>query len=176
MGLLAAVPTILGVVGGVVKAGAEISGANAQAKDLNSQATQLDARAGAVRASSQRSAIDQRRQARLTNSRALAVAAASGGSATDPTVVNIIANTEGEGEYRALTDLYNGNEQGISYEQQAAARRTEAKNIKKAGKLKAFSTVLSTGESLFSRYNSKSITSSSSSSAKPVSNYDDGGV
>jgi hypothetical protein len=147
-----AIPLALTVAGTALSAGGSIIGANAEAKELRSEAAQLEAQAGLERASSHRQAIEERRQARLAASRGLAVAAASGASADDPTVVNALAGIEGEGEYRALTALYNGEEQARGMEAQAAANRRGAKSTKKAALFNAAGTVLSAGSTLYDRY------------------------
>lgn len=147
-----AIPAILMVGGSILSAGGQITSANAKAADLRLQAAQLETQAGLKRATSQREAIDQKRQARLAFSRGLAVAAASGGGADDPTVVNTLAGIEGEGEYRALTALYNGEETARGMEAEAAAARRGASSVKKAGILGAAGTVLSAGASMFDRY------------------------
>lgn len=134
--------------GALVSAGGTILGARSEAKQLKSEARQLEAKAGTERAISQRQAMEERRQARLAASRGLAVAAASGGGADDPTVVNTLANIAGEGEYRALTALYNGEETARGDEAQAKARRKEAKNVKRASYFKAANTILSAGSSI----------------------------
>ena len=144
----------LAFAGPALKAGGTILGASSQAKTLKKEAAGLDRQAGLERASSQREAIEERRQSRLVQSRGLAVAAASGAGADDPTVVNLLANLEGEGEYRALTALYEGNERAIGMEDQARARRKEAKNIKTAGIINAASTMLGAGSSMYDRYGS----------------------
>lgn len=59
-------------------------------------------------AASQREALEERRQADLAASRALAVAASSGGGVSDPTMVDILSRTKGEGAYRARVALYEG--------------------------------------------------------------------
>lgn len=142
----------LAFAGSAAKAGGTILGAANEARSLKKQAQGLDRQAGLERASSQREAIEERRQSRLVQSRGLAVAAASGGGADDPTVVNLIANLEGEGEYRALTSLYEGNERAIGMEDEARARRKEAKNIKTASYISAASTMLGAGSSMYDRY------------------------
>ena len=91
----------------------------------------------------------------MASSRALAIAAASGAGADDPTVVNAIADIEGEGEYRALTALYEGNVAGDDLERQAKARRREAKSVKKQSYFKAAGTILGAGASLADRYGGK---------------------
>lgn len=149
-----AIPLALSVAGPLLSAGGSIIGANSQANELRLQANQLDEQAGTDRASSQRRAIEERRQARLAQSRALAVAAASGG-ADDPSVVNAIAGIEGEGEYRALSALYEGETEARSKEAQAAANRRGAKDVKTAGALKAATSIIGMGSSLYDRYGGK---------------------
>ncbi len=150
--MASAIPVALMAAGSLLSAGGSIIGANSEAKELRSQAAQLDAQAGLERASSQRAAIDEKRQARLLASRGLAVAAASGGGADDPSVVNALAGIEGEGEYRALTALYNGDQTASGMEADAAAKRRGAKSVKTAGWMKAGGSILSAGSSIADRY------------------------
>lgn len=149
---MAAALPIMAVAGTALKAGGTILGANAEAKELKKEARQLKDQAGTERATSQRQAMEERRQSRLAQSRTQALAAASGGGADDPTVVNIMANLEGEGEYRALASLYEGEEQARGLEAQAAARRREAKNTKRAGYINAGGTILQSAGSMYDRY------------------------
>ena len=147
-----AIPLALLAAGTAISAGGSIIGANSDAKELRSQAAQLDAQAGLERASSQRAAIDEKRQARLVTSRGLAIAAASGGGADDPSVVNALAGISGEGEYRAMTALYNGDQTAAGMEADAAAKRRGAKSVKTAGWLKAGGSILSGSSSMYDRY------------------------
>ena len=119
---------------------------------MREQAAQLDVQAGQERATSQRQAIEERRAGRLASSRALAIAAASGGGSDDPSVVNAIANIAGEGEYRALTALYDGNIQADDTMREAKSRRKEAKNVKRASLFKAAGSILGAGATLADRY------------------------
>lgn len=146
----AAVPLML--AGTALSAGSSILGANSEAKQYRAAADQLDVQAGQTRAMSQRDAYEQRRQAKLVQSRGIAVAAASGAGADDPTVVNQIADIGGEGEYRALTALYNGETQAQANEQQAVSYRKAAKNAKTAGLIKAGGTILSAGSTMADRF------------------------
>lgn len=139
-------------VGAVASGASTILGARSEAKQLKSEAAQLEYNAGQQRAASQRQAIDERRDADIAGSRALALAAASGGGADDPTVVNNIARISGEGEYRALTALYNGEVDARQMERDAVMRRKEAKNVKTASYLKAAGTILSAGSTLSDRF------------------------
>jgi hypothetical protein len=140
-------------IGGKVAGGfGSILGGFAKAKSLKGEAQQYEQNAGLERATSQREAMEERRQARLLNSRALAVAAASGGGVDDPTVVNLMANIEGEGEYRALTALFNGEASARGLENQARAKRVSARNAKIGGVIEGVSSMLSAGSSLKERY------------------------
>lgn len=93
------------------------------------QADQLRQNAGQVQASSQRTAFEQDRQTQLVNSAALASAAASGGGASDPTVVNIMARTAGEGAYRKAVALYQGDDRARLMSLQADAKDYEGKSM-----------------------------------------------
>lgn len=100
---------------------------------LDHQAAQARSIAGQERASSQRGAIEQRRQARLLSSKALARAAAGGGGTDDPTVSNILGDIGAEGEFRALTELFQGEEAARGLEMQADLRVFEGQQAKRAG-------------------------------------------
>ena len=80
--------------------------------------------AGQARASSQREAVDERKQGERIASRVQAVSAASGGGALDPTVIDILGRTGAEGEYRALSALYGGEERARGLEYGAAIDRS----------------------------------------------------
>lgn len=147
-----AIPLALAVAGSAMQAGGTILGADARSDELRSQAGQLDQMAVQDRASSQRTAGEQKRQARLLQSTALARAAASGGGASDPTVMNILANLSGEAEFRALTALYEGEESARSKEMQAQAKRKEAKNAKRAGYVAAAGQILQSGATMYERF------------------------
>lgn len=147
-----AIPLVLTVAGAALGVGGSLISANAEAKELRAQAGQLDAQAKDDRASSQRRSMEERRQARIAGSRALAVAAASGGGASDPSVINRIAELEGEGEYRALSALYEGETEARTKEAQAAANRRGAKTAKTVGALKAIGSMIGSGSSLFDRF------------------------
>lgn len=136
----------------ILQTGGAIGAGNSQASNYNAMAAQLDSQAAAERASATRDASDEARNAQYLVSRGQAVAAASGAGATDPTVVNLLANISGEGEYRALTALYNGDQTARGYEAQAAAYRAAAKNSKSAGLIKGLGTILSAGSTMFDRF------------------------
>jgi len=123
------------------------------------EAGQLEQQAGQAIAASQRTVFSEVRQSKLVQSRAIALAAASGGSASDPTVVNIVAGIASEGAYRQNLALYQGEEKARQLRLSAAADRLSGE-IGAAASLaqgRAIATettgkILGTGGSLYARY------------------------
>lgn len=140
--------TILGGVGQI------ISGIGAK-REAGFEADQMLQNAGQERASSQRAATEERRQKRLVESRAQAVAAASGGGASDPTVVDIMGDLETQGEYKALTALWDGEERARGLEGAASAKKAQGSMALTQGLIGAAGTFLQGGESLFDKYATK---------------------
>src|SRR3546814_19253939 len=102
--------------------------------------------------------ISGRRRERLVQSNLIASAAASGAGASDPTILDLQGDIAAEGEYRALTALYQGEERARSMETQARLRPLEGAQVAKAGrsansgaKIGAFAPVLSSAGSLYGR-------------------------
>lgn len=116
------------------------------------QAGQLEQRAGVTRGASQRAAIRELDVAENIQSRALALAAASGGGVTNPTVLNILADIEAEGEYRSLTQLYTGEDEARGMEAQAVSLRRTGRAKEKIGNLKSVGTILTGVSEWQSRY------------------------
>jgi hypothetical protein len=135
-----------------MQAGGAIAGGINARREGEYQASQYDVAAGQARAASQREAEEEARRSRLAQSRALAVAAASGGGASDPTVVDVISSLAGEGAYRAAVALYEGDEQARVLKARGEAARREGKSKQRAGYIRAASTLLSSGSSLFDKY------------------------
>lgn len=128
--------------------GAQSQGMDAM-RSANSAAIQLDQRAGQTRASAQRQAEDQRRQARLAAS---ALQARAGGGGSDATVVKLGSDIAGEGEYRALSSLYEGETSARGDELAADNQRESGRAARRAGNIKAISTIFGGGNSMRSRY------------------------
>ena len=143
------------MAGTAMSAGGSIIGANSQAKGLKGAAAQYEAQAGMDRASSQRKAAEEKRQGRIQQSRVLALVAASGAGASDPSVINAMANMEGESEYAKNVALFEGESSARGYEAQAAMRRREAKAVRTAGLMEAAGTVLKSGMTMYDRFGKK---------------------
>lgn len=137
--------TILSAVGGIQSF---ISG-NQQAKSAKAAAKVA---ADSEVATAIKDANEERKRAALVGSRARAVSAASGGSASDPTVVDILSDIGGEGEYRAMSRMYSGQQRAKDITYQGAADAYGAKQQGMAGLMKGMTTALSGGQSLFEKY------------------------
>lgn len=115
------------------------------------RAAQLDQQAGQQTAAAQRAAAEDRRRSRYAQSRAIALAAAHGG-AGDPTVVDLISDIEGEGTYRAMTDLYQGEAAARQLRAGATASRYQGDVTKRAYDAAAGGSLFRGGTSLFAKY------------------------
>ena len=123
------------------------------------ESAQLEQQAGLEMAVAIQAANEQRRQAALVQSRALALAAAGGGSASDTTIVNLLARQAGEGAYRAGVALYQGEEKARRLRLAASAKAYEGELAKdSAGSradaygISAVGNLLSGAGSLYARY------------------------
>lgn len=141
--------------GTILQGAGQVFGAIGGKRSADFEADQMKAQAGQERASSQRQAGEDRRQKRMVQSRLTAMAAASGGGASDPTVVDIAGDLETEGEYRALSSLWEGEERARGLEAGAASRKMEGKQKLMGGLTGAAGTILSGSESLFDRFATK---------------------
>ena len=135
---------------------AEQEAAVARAQGLEHQAAQGRQIAGQERATAQRAAMEQRRQGRLLSSRALARAAASGAGAGDPTVELILGDIGAEGEFRAKSELFIGEERARGFETQAdllifesEQERRGGRTARKASERQAFTQLLGGGAKIF---------------------------
>ena len=146
--------------------GQKQAGAAAQ-QSAEFTALQEDQAASNTRGAAQRSAEEERRQARLADSRATALAAASGGGATDVTTTNIRAGIAGEGEFRALNRLYQGEDQAIAYNNDALLNRMGGADAMRAANTAATGTLIQSGSSLMDRYGGNSSTSAATT-YKPI--------
>lgn len=142
------IPTLLAISAATTAAGAGVAAAGAAAqgraqnKAAGFQSRQMEQQAGQDRATAQRVAITQRHQAKLAQSRATTLTAAGGGSMLDPSVVNIMGDIQGQGEYNALAALFSGEERARGQELQASATRITGKQAQIAGNINAGSEML----------------------------------
>ncbi len=159
------ISTVASAAGSIMSGNAEASASRFQARQMNQQADQ-------ERAASQRVALEQRRQAGLAISRANAVGAASGAGGTD--IENIEADLAGEGEYNALSALYQGEERARGLQMGAGARLYEGANAKRAGLMGAGTGILKGAGDIYKSGSMKSDTIMDSGTSL-LDKYGDGG-
>lgn len=112
------------------------------------QAQQLRQNANDAMASAQRVAWNEDRRTQYVASATLAAAAASGGGASDPTVINLIAEQATEGSYRRSVALYEGDSRARLLQLQADAREFEGKSARRSGALGLGGAVIGAGSTL----------------------------
>jgi len=151
--------TVLSAGGGLASGDAARRAGESQDAAAKFEEKQMLQQAGQERAASQRESEKEQRKGRLAASRALAVAAASGGGASDPGVVNTIADIESEAELNALAAMFEGEERARTLETGARVRRFEGASARAAGRSKqaaatvgAVGTVLSDASTLLEKF------------------------
>lgn len=146
--ILAAVTTVAGA--GLSAYGA-IEGGKAAQEAADAEALWMQRRAEEERGAASAAAAAKDKQTKLLMSRQLAVAAASGGGASDPTVVDLMAEAAGEGNVQARGAMWEGQNRAEGLTYQAALKRMEGQEAVRASYIKAGSSILS-GMSSFSKY------------------------
>lgn len=137
-------------------------------------ANRFDNAANQEEGAAQRKASEIKRQNRLVQSKAAAINAANGGTSADKNFSDLIMNMEGEGEYAALTSLFDGSNRAnnlrndaVNLRNKATMTRFEGREARKAGNIGAFTSILGAGSragSFYAKYNNPSPNST------PVSN------
>jgi len=133
---------------------------------LKLEAKQMEIAAGQERAASQRNAAEERRQANIALSNATAAAAASGGGAADPSVITNKLNLAREGEYRSLMRLYEGEQSGRNYENQALIKRYEGQQKVAAGRINAMTTLVSGASGMYGKFGGGTVEKAKASVGK----------
>lgn len=152
MAWLAAAAPYLTAASAVIGVGTTLMAGKQQDAIAKFEAGQMEANAKAERAASQREAANERKRSDYLQSRAKALAASSGAGASDPTIENIIAGLDAEGEYRALSALYNGEQAAEGMDLGAKVRRIEGSNARSTSRYRAANTLMSSGASLYEKY------------------------
>ena len=150
------IPLLL-AAGGLLSAGGKIMEGNAAYQDgvnqrlaLEFQAKQHDQNAIQAVATGQRAAKEVSRETELLKSRMLAVAAASGAGASDPGLMNLIAEQAGIGTLNSMAELYKGEEQARQQRMTGKAKRYEGYQAEVQGRKKRDASRVSAAASLLS--------------------------
>lgn len=183
-----AIPALL-TGGGSLSASSQIQAGNAQSRMATNVAGQYaqnanlaDTAAANAVAGGQRGATEALRQNKMLQSRQIALAAANGASTSEKNIADLISRTAGQGEYEALSALYEGDTRGQALQNEAIGLRNKAattlfegKQARKAGNIGAISSLIGSGAqagSFYSKYKSKSPTDLTSESSSKA-NYGD---
>jgi len=158
----------LAIGGSIVSGVGQIQAGRAANVNAKFQAAQAQQQAGQERAAAQRVAIEERRKADLALSRGQAVLASSGGGTLDPTAMRLMGGIAQQGEYNALSALFQGEETARGLELSAAAKRMEGKQAKRAGMIGGISTIASgIGQAgLYQKYGTSTKSGTSTTGAK----------
>lgn len=133
-----------------VMLGSKIAGGFAQKSADDAAAGQVSQEAGQSVASGIQAAIADRRRATYVASNARARTAASGLTTTGTSAIANVGQIRGEGEYRALTDLYQGADRASELNFRATQLRTQGDNA-------VASSVLSGATSFYDKYAADSL-------------------
>lgn len=137
----------LAVTAGGLEAYGKHKEGQAASKMATFEAGQMEQKGIAEVALGQRKAAEKRREADLLQSRAVAVSAAGGGTSTDASMLNILGDIEAEGEYNALTEMFDAKMRDRDLKTAAKMRRAEGKQARRAGNMAATVSILKTAGS-----------------------------
>ncbi len=144
---------------GTIQAGRE---AKAQAEY---QAKVQEQQADEAYASSQRDAAEKYRKGRIMIGDQRAAIAGAGGDLTDPSVLDIMGDTEAEIDLAARTDIFRGEQQARGYNDAAVNSRITGKNAQKAAFLNAGASLFSGVSNMYSRFGQQARTTATASGA-----------
>jgi hypothetical protein len=140
------------LAGTALSVGGKVAGGYAQKGALDSAAAQLEQEAGQSVASGIQGAIQDRRRATYVASNARARTAAGGLTTTGTSAIANVGQIRGQGEYNALTALYQGEDRAQELDYRATGMRRSGSNAVTSGWLSGISSVLSGGTSFYDKY------------------------
>lgn len=131
----------LQLVGAAVTAAGTIAAGNAQKASADYQAAELRQNALTAQAKGQRIAEDRKQQTNLLISKATAQAAGSGVNAAEGSPLENEGQIRRRGEYQALLDVYNGQEEATGLENQAKGAEFTGKAAQTGSRYAALGTI-----------------------------------
>lgn len=145
---------LLSLIGAGVSAESQYQSGRINSANAKLQAIQDQRDANDAQVAAQIQAGNERRRAKILRSRALAVAGKSGAGVNDPTVQNIISGIDTEGEFRALTSLYEGDRTAEALRSGAASKYRMSSAYSSVGNLRAAGALAEGAYSFFDKYGS----------------------
>jgi hypothetical protein len=128
-----------------LSAAAKVGGGVAQKNALDNSASEITQEGGQSVAAGIQGAIQDRRRAAYVESSARARTAAGGLTTTGTSAIDNLGQIKGEGEYRALMSMYQGEDRASELDYRASQLRDE-------GSSAVVASVLSAGASFYSKY------------------------
>lgn len=157
---------IAGGIGTAVSTLGTIQAGREAKAEADYAAKQQEMQADEATASSQRDAAEKYRKGRIMLGDQRAALAASGGDLTDPSVIDIMGDTEAEVDLAARTDIYRGEQQARGYNDAAINSRISGKNAQKASYISAAGNLFSGMSSMYSRFGAPAKTSAPTNNVK----------
>lgn len=144
--------------------------AGRQAKaEADYAAKQQEMQADESYAASQRDAADKYRKGQLMLGDQRAALAASGGNLADPSVIDIMGDTQAEIDLAARTDIYKGEQQARGLNDAAVNSRISGKNAQTASYISAAGNMFKSVSNMYSRFGQQAkATAPAAGSTRPL--------
>jgi hypothetical protein len=142
MAELATIATIASIGSAVVGAAGTIAAGKASKATAEYQSEAMKRKAAEEMAGGQRSAIERREMGEKENSRQIALAAASGAGTANPTVLDLVEEAAGRGEYMAQGEMFGAKSRAAGLKDQAKATLWGGEQAEQASYLSAFGDLL----------------------------------
>lgn len=140
------------LTGTIFSGAGRIAAGNAANAADQSDAARYNIAAGQAVAAGLKGAEASRQRAAYVASNARGLTAASGLTTTGTSAIANVGRIRGMGEYEALTQLYQGEEQANDLNYRAARARAAGKAAETGGWLSGISTIFSGGSSWYDKY------------------------
>lgn len=143
------VGSALSLAGTIAGVGGSLLQGQAAKKQANFEADQARKSGAEKLAASTRQAEDTRRKTNVLISNQKAAAAADGGGVNNPTILDIIGDTAGRGEFLANSDIYEGQAAQANGLDQASVAKARGRNAQIGSYFDAAGTALKGGKSFW---------------------------
>lgn len=161
---LAGIASIAGIAGQLVGvAGTLQQGREAKARYQYEQKVQAQ-QADEAEAASQRDALARNREGKFLLSQQRAAIAGSGGDLSDPSVIDLMGDTQERTALATQTEIYKGKQQAKGYNDAVKVAGINADNAMSAAYIGAGSQLLSGFSSMYSRFGQQSKKTATASS------------
>lgn len=167
---MGALAPVLGVIGKVAAVGGTLlqvagtmqAGREQEARFQYEQKAQ-EQQADEAQAASQRDAAERHREGQFLLSQQRAAIAGSGGSVAEPSVIDLMGDTQERTTLAAQTDIYKGQQQARGYNDAAKVAGINASNSMSAARLRAGASLFAGVSDMYSRFGQQAMQSRTAS-------------